>query len=200
MVEKKKIEAIKKLYDKEKTKTIEIDGEVFHGWSIDGINVHLHLNLFSDLEILKLYNLENENKAIDIKSIENSILIHNIDKHFMDTLRIEIYRADRFKLHLSLVYIEFNSDLAKKDLELKMIEYVQKIMRPSDFLTSLNYNKYFLLLTHTNKTQAQKFMNRVVHSMEALINIYKVDINSCILEYTNEESAEDFIRAMLNSN
>jgi hypothetical protein len=198
MVEKQKIEAIKKLYDKDKTKIIEVDGEIFHGWSIKGIVVHLHLNLFNDLEILKLYNLENENKNIDIKAIEDSIFIHNIDKYFMKILRVEMYRAERFQLPLSLIYMEFNDDLAKKDLELKMIEYIKKIMRPSDFVTSLNYNKYFVLLTHTNEIQAKQFINRIHHSMEALIDIYKLEVKFSLLNFNKESTPEEFIKKILN--
>lgn len=198
MIEKRKVEAIKKLYDRDKNETIEVSGEVIHGWSLSGENKHLHLSILSDREILKLYDLEDNKQKSTLKDIDGEILLNKIDKNFIETLKVEIHRASRFNLPLSIIYMEFSSDLAKKDLELKMVEYIKKIMRPTDFLASLNYNRYLILCTHTDKEHAEKFIERINHSIEVLVDIYNIETKFSITEFNGEATPEELLKRVFS--
>ena len=129
---------------------------------------------------------------------KDDILFHRIDKSFIDNLKVEIYRAKRFNLPLSLVDMQLSSDLAKKDLELKMVSYIKKTIRPTDSLTTLNYNRYLIFFAHTDKEQSKQFVNRIMHSIEALIDIYKIEVIFNIIEFDNETTPEELIKKVLN--
>ena len=119
---------------------------------------------------------------------------------FSDKLHIEARRAGRYHFPLTVCLLDVDDfqELNKKNGKYYADEILQKFaqitlghIRASDLLGRAGRDEFFVLLAHTDLTQAEKFLYRLYLQMQERLDI---SFSAGITSYRPGESAQDIMR------
>lgn len=169
----------------------------------------IHLLLHMMAFILKYYDLIDLNKNINTKDMVTNLFNY---RHFQDQLDLEIEKATRYHVPVSLVMIDLadfkliNQRLGYDagDQVLKQVgEWIQQTCRRVDMPARLDKDTFAILLTSTNDLGAKTLLKRILIKVQnKMVKVagkeFKVRIKSSSTQYQLHLSKDEFIDKAVN--
>lgn len=151
-------------------------------------------NIETFLISIATFSLEPLKKIITLhrishKMLENAAMYRKQTKSWqqaLDTLEIEIIRADRYKTAFTAVYIDITERFGanKETVEDKKIaaSYIYaeilEVLRHTDYCIQMGISQFLLIATHTDELKSQKLCKRLIENLEGanepLIDKYQI--------------------------